>query len=301
MRRIDIVRTRLAVSTRAAAIALAASIAVGLHAGADVPLPHAADSLKFAVIGDNGTGATPQYEVGRQMTTARAAFPFEFVLMLGDNLYGGQKPQDFVTKFERPYAPLLEAGVRFYAALGNHDQPTNRSYPLFNMGGERYYTFARGPARFFVLDTNLMDRPQLAWIADALERAEEPWKIVYFHHPIYSDGDRHGSNVELRVMLEPLLVRNHVPVVFSGHEHIYQRTTPQKGITYFVAGSSGQLRKDGVTPTAMTAAAFADDRAFMLVEIDGEQLFFQTISRTGRTVDSGVIARTPDASMRSTP
>jgi 3',5'-cyclic AMP phosphodiesterase CpdA len=235
------------------------------------------------------------------MAAARSSFPFDFVLMLGDNLYGSQKPNDFVTKFERPYAALLGAGVRFYAALGNHDAPTNRSYAPFNMGGERYYTFTRGPARFFVLDTNLLDRPQLSWIEQALESADEPWKIVYFHHPIYSDGDRHGSDVELRVLLEPLLVRHGVPVVFAGHEHIYERTTPQKGITYFIEGSSGQLRKGGITPSALTAASFADDRTFMLVEITGDQLFFQTVSRTGRIVDSGVIRRTPDASARSSP
>jgi 3',5'-cyclic AMP phosphodiesterase CpdA len=263
--------------------------AVWVSAG--VELPRAADSLKFAVIGDNGTGQTPQYEVARQMLSSRTFFPFTFVLMLGDNLYGSQKPEDFVAKFERPYGPLLDTGVRFYAALGNHDEPTNRSYPAFNMAGERYYTFAKPPVRFFVLDTNLMDRTQLAWAEDALARADEPWKIVYFHHPLYSDGDRHGSNVELRVILEPLLLRHDVHVVFSGHEHIYERTTPQKGITYFIQGSSGQLRQGGVTPSALTAASFADDRTFMLVEIARDQMVFQTISRTGRVVDSGVIER----------
>jgi 3',5'-cyclic AMP phosphodiesterase CpdA len=295
MRRTDIVRVRVV------AIVLAVGAVAWVHAGTVVELPRAADSLKFAVIGDNGTGEPPQYEVARQMISSRAAFPFDFVLMLGDNMYGSQKTQDFVTKFERPYGRLLEAGVRFFATLGNHDQPANRSYPPFNMAGERYYSFTRPPVRFFILDTNLMDRAQLAWIDDTLERAAEPWKIVYFHHPIYSDGDRHGSNVELRVMLEPLLVRHGVPVVFSGHEHIYERTTPQKGITYFIEGSSGQLRKGGVTPSALTAASFADDRTFMLVEISGDQLFFQTISRTGQIVDSGVIQRAPDASARSSP
>jgi 3',5'-cyclic AMP phosphodiesterase CpdA len=295
MRRTDIVRVRVV------AIVLAVGAVAWVHAGTVVELPRAADSLKFAVIGDNGTGEPPQYEVARQMMSSRAAFPFDFVLMLGDNMYGSQKTQDFVTKFERPYGRLLEAGVRFFATLGNHDQPANRSYPPFNMAGERYYSFTRPPVQFFILDTNLMDRAQLAWIDDTLERAAEPWKIVYFHHPIYSDGDRHGSNVELRVMLEPLLVRHGVPVVFSGHEHIYERTTPQKGITYFIEGSSGQLRKGGVTPSALTAASFADDRTFMLVEISGDQLFFQTISRTGQIVDSGVIQRAPDASARSSP
>jgi hypothetical protein len=301
MTRIEIVRTRIAPWAYGAAIVLAVCAGAGLHAQGNVPLPRAAHSLKFAVIGDNGTGKTPQYEVGQQMAAAHSSFPFDFVLMLGDNLYGRQKPEDFVAKFERPYAPLIEAGVRFYAALGNHDAPTNRTYPPFNMGGQRYYTFARPPAQFFVLDTNLLDRAQLTWVHGALEQSDEPWKIVYFHHPIYSDGDRHGSNVELRVLLEPLLVRHGVAVVFSGHEHIYQRTTPQKGVTYFIAGSGGQLRKGGITPSAMTAAYFVDDRAFMLVEISGEQLSFQTLSRTGLTVDSGVIAHSPDASARSTP
>jgi predicted MPP superfamily phosphohydrolase len=295
MRRTDIIRAP------AVAMVLAIGAVAWLHAGADVALPRAADSLKFAVIGDNGTGEPPQYDVARQMVSSRSSFPFDFVLMLGDNMYGSQKAPDFVTKFERPYGPLLEAGVRFYATLGNHDQPANRSYPPFNMAGERYYSFTRPPAHFFILDTNLMDRAQLAWIEDALGRAAEPWKIVYFHHPIYSDGDRHGSNVEMRVLLEPLLVRHGVSVVFSGHEHIYERTAPQKGITYFVEGSSGQLRKGGVTPSALTAASFAEDRTFMLVEVSGDQLFFQTISRTGRTVDSGVIQRAPDASARSSP
>jgi 3',5'-cyclic AMP phosphodiesterase CpdA len=252
------------------------------------------EAVRFAVIGDNGTGKPPEYEIGEQLAAARESFPFAFVIMLGDNLYGSQQPRDFVEKFERPYAALLRAGVPFYAALGNHDEPTNRDYPAFHMDGTRYYTFIRGPIRFVVFDTNLLDPPQLAWIEATLRDAREPWKIAFFHHPLYSDGDRHGSNLELRATLEPLLVRYGVSAVFAGHEHIYQRTRPQQGITYFVEGSSGQLRKGGVTPTAMSAAAFADDQTFMLVEIAGDTLTFQTISRTGRVVDSGTLPRVPE-------
>ncbi len=251
------------------------------------------DSLKFAVIGDSGSGQLPQFDVGRQLAAARARFPFELVLMLGDNMYGSQRPQDFVDKFERPYAALLQAGVPFYAALGNHDNQSNRFYQGFNMGGERYYTFVKKNVRFFVLDTNLMDAKQLAWIEEALGQSREEWQVAYFHHPLYSDGARHGSNVELRVVLEPLFVRHGVEVVFAGHEHVYQRSTPQKGITHFIEGSSGQLRKGNMRPTAMTAAFFDQDQTFMLVEIAGDEMQFQTISRTGRVVDSGVIRRRP--------
>jgi hypothetical protein len=275
-----------------ALLATAAGLSLTV-AAQDVSLPVAADAIKFAVIGDNGTGRTPQYDVARRMVAARARFPFEFVIMLGDNMYGRQQPEDFITKFERPYASLLQAGVRFFAALGNHDDPDNRAYRGFNMAGERYYTFARGSVRFFVLDTNAMDPAQLAWIERALAESREPWKVCYFHHPLYSDGERHGPDVELRVLLEPLFVRHRVNLVFSGHEHFYERLVPQKGITYFIEGASGQLRRGNVRSSATVAAAFDEDQTFMLVEIAGDRASFQTISRSGRVVDSGVVLRQP--------
>jgi 3',5'-cyclic AMP phosphodiesterase CpdA len=265
-------------------------VVTGVTASPPVParIPVDAGSVKFAVIGDNGTGKQPQYDVAEQMVAARTRFPFEFVIMLGDNLYGSQ---DVVEKFERPYSKLLQASVPFYAALGNHDDPAKRTYRGFNMGGERYYSYARGAVRFFVFDTNVMDRTQVAWIEQTLQQSQEPWKITYFHHPLYSDGGRHGSSVELRVMLEPLFVRYGVSAVFSGHEHFYERTTPQKGITYFIEGSSGQLRKGDVNRSPMTAAAFDQDQTFMLVEIIADRLNFETVSRTGAVVDSGVVRR----------
>jgi 3',5'-cyclic AMP phosphodiesterase CpdA len=213
------------------------------------------------------------------------------VIMLGDNLYGSQGAADFVLKFERPYKPLLDAGVKFYASLGNHDKTSNDSYSLFNMGGERYYTYARKNVRFFVLDTNYLDPGQVAWIERALRDAREPWKIAYFHHPLYSDGGRHGSSVDLRVRLEPIFVRYGVNVVYSGHDHVYERVRPQKGIYYFVSGAGGELRQGDLKRSALTAAGFDQDRSFMLNEIAGDDLLFQVISRTGQTVDQGVIHR----------
>ena len=269
------------------------SLAALRPAAQSAPLPSKPDSLKLAVIGDSGTGDQPQYDVGQQMANARARFPFEMVIMLGDNLYGRQQPQDFVDKFERPYAPLLGAGVVFFASLGNHDNQNNRFYKNFNMGGERYYTYAKKNVRFFVLDSNQMDPKQRAWLDDALKQSQEDWKICYFHHPLYSDAGRHGSDVALRVSLEPLLTKYGVNVVLSGHDHVYERTRPQKGITYFVAGSSGELRRGDVKPSGSTAAYFDQDQAFMLVEIGGDELFFEAVARSGTVVDSGVIHRQP--------
>ena len=154
------------------------------------------------------------------------------------------------------------------------------------MSGERYYTYTRGNVRFIGLDTNILDSKQLAWLENTLRSSSERWKVVYFHHAIYSSGSRHGSDVELRVRLEPLFVRYGVNVVFSGHDHIYERLKPQKGITYFVAGAGGKLRK-GIRSSEQTAAAFDQDQSFVLVEIAGEQMTFRAVSRTGRLIDSG--------------
>jgi hypothetical protein len=257
----------------------------------EVALPSAPDSVKFAVIGDSGTGAQEQYQVADQMTHFHAKFAFDRVIMLGDNIYGSQGPQDLIQKFSRPYKALLDAGVKFYASLGNHDSPDNRLYPLFNMGGQRYYSVATKNVRFIALDSDQIDPKQLAWLVDVLKNSHDDWKICYFHHPLYSDGGTHGPSVDLRVVLEPLFITYGVNVVFSGHDHIYERLTPQKGIYYFVEGAGGQLRKGDTNRTATTAKAFDQDQSFMLVEIAGDQLSFQAISRTGLTVDSGTIRR----------
>lgn len=86
-------------------------------------------------------------------------------------------------------------------------------------------------------------------------------------------------------------MKHGVNVVFSGHDHVYERVKPQKGIVYFVTGSAGQLRFANLSPSARTAAYFDSDRSFVLVEISGSELYFQAVSRTGKTVDSGVIQR----------
>jgi Calcineurin-like phosphoesterase len=291
---------------------LLATIAVGLavtssgataaaQTAAPGGVPNRKDSLKFVAMGDNGTGDKPQYEVAAQMNTWHGTFPFEMVIMLGDNMYGSQRARDFVDKFERPYKPLLDAGVKFYAALGNHDNQTNRFYKPWNMNGERYYTYVKKNVKFFVLDSDYMDPKQLQWIENELKGARDDWKIVYFHHPLYSSGGGHGSEVDLRVTLEPLFVTYGVNVVYSGHDHIYERIKPQKGIYYFVSGAGGQLRSGDLKKSALTAAGYDQDRSFMLNEVAGDELFFQVITRTGKTVDAGVLPRQPKRKPIETP
>jgi hypothetical protein len=261
-------------------------------AAQDLGLPLKPGSVRFAVIGDSGSGKREQYQIGQRMVEYRQKFPFEFVIMLGDNIYGKHTPRDFEKKFELPYKDLLDGGVKFYAALGNHDKPDQLHYRLFNMEGMRYYTFSRGNIAFFVLDSNHMDRDQLDWVENALQGSDSAWKICYFHHPLYSSGARHGSDIDLRLLLEPLFLRNGVRVVLAGHDHFYERIKPQKGIYYFVSGGAANLRKRNIKRTDLTVVGYDQDRSFMLVEVAGDDLYFQTVSRAGNIVDSGVIRRT---------
>jgi hypothetical protein len=109
---------------------------------------------------------------------------------------------------------------------------------------------------------------------------------------LYSSGERHGSDTKLRETLEPLFIRYNVSVVFAGHDHFYERVKPQNGIVYFVAGSGGMLRAGNIDrTTGITARGFDTDQAFMAVEISGDQMYFNAISRTGEIVDSGIIER----------
>ena len=253
--------------------------------------PVAKDSVKFLVVGDSGTGDRAQNEVAAQMWRSHATFPYEFAIMLGDNLYGSERPQDYARKFELPFKALLDAKVDFHASLGNHDDPNQRFYKPFNMGGKRFYSFQKKDVTFFALDSNYMDRDQQRWLEQELSQSNAKWKIPFFHHPIYSSGGRHGSEVDLRAIIEPMFVKYGVSVVFSGHEHFYERLKPQKGIHYFTAGGSAKLREGDIVTGPLTAKGYDTDRSYMLVEIDGDLMHFQTLSRLGRIVDSGTITR----------
>jgi len=257
-----------------------------------VTLPLAKDSTRFAVIGDTGTGDKPQYEIGKRLEEYRQRVSFTFTIMVGDNIYGSERPQDFQKKFEIPYKPLLDAGVMFYAALGNHDDPNQRFYKPFTMNGERFYTFTKGNIDFFVLDSNYMDRKQLDWFERALKDSKSAWKMAYFHHPLYSSGEAHGSEEDLRTLLEPLFVKYRMDVVFAGHEHFYERVKPQKGIYYFTCGGSAKLRKGDIRKgSALTEKGDDIENTFMVVEVAKEVFNFQTVSRGGVTIDSGAFRR----------
>ena len=268
-------------------------------------LPNRPGSIKFAAIGDAGRGNRAQYDVSRQMSAFREVFEFDFVVMLGDNVYDGGTPDDYRRKFELPYRELLDDGVEFYATIGNHDDPNQIHYPPFHMEGQRYYTFLADGSllsrlsdtdvRFFMIDTAALDSVQLAWLSRELGRSTARWDVPVFHRPIYTAGRYSGAAHLLRTALEPVLVQHDVRVGLSGHEHFYHRTVPLRGITHFISGGAGSLRRGDLRPSRITARGFDTDYHFMLFEATNDEMHYQAIGRTGHSIDAGTIAREPGA------
>ena len=260
-------------------------------------LPNEARSIKFAVIGDGGRGWQPQHDVAAQMVSFRQRFEFEFVLMAGDNIYEGPATaEDYRVKFEDPYKALLAAGVKFYAVLGNHDDPQQVHYRPFNMNGRRYYTFTPpvNPitrwdtrVRFFALDSTDLDGEQMKWFEREAGQSRADWKIALMHHPLYTSGRYTLAARALRFSLESSLVNGGIDIVFSGHEHIYNRSEPQNGVLYFITGGAGSLREGDVRPSSVIAKGYDEDFHFMLIEIADEGFFWQAINRKGITIDAG--------------
>jgi hypothetical protein len=288
-------RQRRAIVAALGLLALWAATPTGQAPPPGGQTPAAAEAVRFAVIGDMGTGGPRQLDVSRQMASVRERFPFTFVITVGDNIYGGQNRVDLQKKFEQPYKTLIDAGIPFYASLGNHDNVTvQTNYKLFNMNGSRYYTFVKGPVQFFALDSSLALRTQLTWLEGLLQKSTAPWKFIYQHHPLYSSGLRHGPTESQQSNLEPLLTTYGVQVVFAGHEHFYERLVPRYGIHHFIVGSGGQLRRNGIRKGSRdTAKGYDQDNAFLLVAIEGDTLSFEAVSRTGAVVDKGTIPRVP--------
>jgi len=286
-------------------IAMLALAVLLLPAAVMQAVEDAGRSARFAVIGDTGTGDKAQLAVARQMAANHEKRPFEFVLMLGDNIYETGREKYIKSHFEEPYRPLLEAGVKFHAVLGNHDiikgLDFQTNYPNFNMGGRRYYNFVKGDGliEFFALDSNEMTDEQLAWLEESLSRSTARWKVAYCHHSIYSSARMHKPYLKLRNQLEPLYVKYGVNVVFSGHSHCYERVKPQKGVHYFVEGASGEIKRRTLDRKNPLFDAGEDMiNSFLMVEVDENEFKVEARGYDDRIIDFHVVKHSDAARIR---
>jgi hypothetical protein len=249
--------------------------------------------VRLGLLGDWGSGDEAEMAIAERMLAAHQAKPLDLVVGAGDNIYPNGSADLFADHFERPFAGLIKARVPFYTCFGNHDVRSGADaqlrYPLFNMNGQRYRSVpvGGGTLELFLLDSNDLDDRQVRWLDSALEKSSAIWKVPVFHHPIYSSGTTHGSDTGLRRVLEPLFVRHKVAVAFSGHDHIYQRVTPQQGVQYFVSGAGGKTREGDIKRDALVAFGYDADSHFMVIEADAATFSYSALNARGEQVDAG--------------
>ncbi len=272
----------------------------------------------FIAIGDGGTGSRAQRQVAELINAKASQDSLHLVLLLGDNFYSkGVKSVDdpqWEEKFESMYdLPFLN--VPFFASLGNHDHKTAGSpeaqveYSKRNTKWRmpaRYYTFTRkidqaATIQFFALDTEAIveqesrdfARGQIEWLESELAKSKATWKIVFGHHPVFSNGD-HGDTPEIKQHIRPLLEKYGVDFYFCGHDHDRQLLQPVAGVNYVVSGTAAKSRDTAWEDNTIFAATdigfawcrvSAEEFHVQFINKDGEIEFAHTVNKTNRKAD----------------
>lgn len=270
-----------------------------MAAPASLPAVPVTGKVRFLAFGDFGTGKAPQRMVAAGMAEVHDRAPFHFGITLGDNFYedGLSSPTHprWRTDWEDVYGRL---GIRFYAVLGNHDYHLEAS-PRAEMARSRlsaswclprpYYTFTAGPVQLFAVDTDPMAKrrssvpEQTAWLDGALAASQAPWKVVYGHHPVYTNGEHGGSAGVLpavRDALLPVLRKHKVNVYLAGHDHDLQALAPEQGIRFLVSGGGGRRVRPLASGRCREWAA--SRHGFTVVEADEEALTATFFNEDGK-------------------
>lgn len=266
--------------------------------------------VRFAAMGDFGTGTVDQERVAESIRKRGA----DLVLGLGDIAYDEGSDDQFQEHFFAPMAPLL-AEVPMFNVLGNHEYRTRSGQPYLDSlhlpannprGTERYYSFDWGHAHFVALDsTCALGRDgdgscalpeQTAWLAQDLAKTQQPFKIVFLHHPLWSSGS-HGSHPQLRQAWAPLFEQHGVDLVLTGHDHDYERSKPLKAgavvpegtpgaVTYLVVGTgSAPPRGFDESKPAWSAVRHGAALGYLDVTVAGGVLDARLVDPQGKELD----------------
>ena len=249
--------------------------------------------FSFAVVGDSGSGGKGQLAVAALLGRLRP----DLILHTGDVVYPAGQERHYDRRFFAPYRNLIKS-VPVFPVLGNHDVRKgngaafleNFHPPLGSPGStKRYYSFDWGNTHFVALDSELYhgDRgsnpeEQRDFLERDLATTRKRWRIVYLHRSPYGSS-RHGGDEKVREDLEPFFVKHGVDLVFSGHDHVYERTVPIRGVTYVVSGGGGR-RLYPAGNGELTASSVSAHHA-VLVRVSGSRLLLEAVEVGGKVVD----------------
>lgn len=271
------------------------------------PLP--GTPFSFLVFGDSGDGEDSQFRLAKVM----ARRPVSLVLHAGDINYGRDDFDGFVANFFRPYQSMIES-VPLFPVLGNHDLENGRGklfLDIFNLPTngppavppEHCYWFNFGDALFVAIDSNLEEdtlRNDVApWLENTLLSSSSIWKFVMFHHSPWAAGGR-LANETINDTLVPAIEAGGADVVFSGHNHLYQRTYPMlsgahaqsNGVVYVTSGAGGKTLQVEERIYETYLAAFNDSTySFTEITINGDHLELMQISDDNAILDSVILEK----------
>ena len=218
--------------------------------------------------------------------------PYAALLLLGDLVYDVGDPALVDRVVTRPFAPVLDAGAMLVPVLGNHDEVSGEQQQILRELGRDHpwYVQQVGPVRLVVLDSNRVDdAAQTQWLEQTLAADVPPgtWTVVAMHHPAYSSGV-HGSTPQVQAAWVPLFARYHVPLVLAGHDHDYERTAPQDGVTYVVSGGGAGTRPVGREPFTVVSAARLH---YLDLEVFADRLVGTAITPEGQVLDTFTLSR----------
>jgi len=256
--------------------------------------------IHLAALGDVRSGVGRQAKIAHLLDRVHQAVSLEGIILLGDNTPLWGSPSRSLRKtFTIPYASLIGRGAQFFAILGNHDLRRGMKehqlyFPQYNMNGRPYYSkvFGENLVEVFFLNSNGIenDAPQIQWLEQALGQSNARWKVVAMHHPLYTAAKHHPADPVLTALLEPILLEQGVTMVISGHNHIYERLHPVKGITYLTAGSGGKLNKGDLKKNdPMLAGGNDQDNVVLVLEFSANSCRSLAYTADGKPVDEARI------------
>ncbi len=200
----------------------------------------------FVVYGDSRSNHQAQQEILRLVVEQSP----RFALHTGDLVQNGKK-QPLWDKYFNDLCVYTRAGelIPIFYTIGNHERHSPLYFSYFELPQnnplhtEEFYSFDYGMVHVIALSSEMRfisGTAQYRWLEADLKTAvaKSRWIFVFFHRPPYSSGE-HGSSKKIRKAWHPLFKQYGVTAVFNGHDHIYERTKPIDGVTYFVAGGGG--------------------------------------------------------------
>ncbi len=247
--------------------------------------------FRFVAYGDSRSHPDDHSQAAQSI----AAVNPNFIIHVGDMVKNGDKYNQWEEQFFEPLEYIIDH-IPIFPCLGNHERNSDNYYNLFSLpNNEAWYSFDYGNSHFVALDSNKPTKSgtkQYEWLENDLKQSQAQWKFVFFHHPPYSSGT-HKSDISVRRAWTPLFHKYGVDMVFSGHDHLYERSYPiasgfkanENPVTYIVTGGGGAELHE-IKEENLWTASITKIYNFSLIEVFREKLVFTALDAKGNVLDT---------------